>query len=220
MFIYLNSKNLDSNGYIHFPNGVDTGTYRLAYATIANTKFTIDSSNDRFDLIDINGLKSVTLTHGYYDENTIITALQSALGNDYVVILNENEFKIKISSNNAFQLDFTSSMIHYVLGYDKEITTVNTEHISSRTITLNNILSYNITINHDSGNYQNGNRFENTFVIPVTGNILEYTTYSVYKNWDQKYNHRSRSDKMYIKITDDDNNEIENSVYLIILEKI
>src|ERR1700678_4595502 len=104
-----------SNFTVALPNPVYVNDYkyiRLAYAMLYNTIYNVDSTNQNIDIKISSSTYTATVPVGFYNANTLATALQTALttaiSNTWTVVYNTNQLTFTIGGSSSFQFLFSS----------------------------------------------------------------------------------------------------------------
>ena len=172
--------------YITMPMKLREGRYKLAYALMPNTFYTVDATNN---LVYLDGVVLEVPT-GFYNTDTFPIAfkavLDSAGGQTYTVTLSNLTNKLTISAVADFTLDFTQDHTCYALvGFKRElVTSVGGSVQCPNMINLSPIHTINVSIDSVASISQR-NLQGTTFIIPVPAGSLSYINYISTSGFEQ-----------------------------------
>jgi len=218
---YINTTNKYNFRY-YLPNSINIKKYlKISYLYMPRMNYMINSNNNMFKIIfhvpygenpqEVNFLEQV------YTPLSLVEAIRTRLAPYYNfnIIYNQFTYKIEMSCDVKFDLDFTNSNFHNLIGLDKKLYSsidnkfitncINFNQPSYITINFQNITTNNLISNNPS--------IQSNFIIPLGskvlfGEILSYTKdlYDVEMSVDNINLHY-----LDIVILDDNNNEFQNN---------
>ena len=226
--ISSNDKTSGTNGdcVIHL-NQKMQGYYGLYSFIFTNSLYNVSSSNNRFVLTDTddNVISNVLLDEGYYTGKEIADKIANATSN-LTIEFDDNTSKFTFTSSSDFKLAFSSynNTCHLILGFE------NLGYLSAgSTLTSPNAADFNphknlfITIdkaNQPIENNSSSAHHDYTFMISDSlssfGSLFRYIQEDSLKQQNVKID-STRS--LSVQLHDDDNNVIDPTNWIMILER-
>lgn len=226
-----NQNDPSHNCLVEMPAIMRKGIYRLAYALVPNTFYTVNSSNNKLFLREATNAEiEITLPIGFYDNTTFPIMLKEELDKagtqPYTVTLTTRTNKITILGNNnvLFGFAFTgkANTCHTLIGFRPQDTTFNTNFSFTcpNMINLSTVHTINISIDGISSISQR-NLQGTSFIIPVPAGSLNYLNYVSTDAFEQTVEIYSDKRIIQVVIKDELNNVLDlNGVdWLLVLEK-
>ena len=167
------SLNSSTDFIVYFqPNIVGAKSVSLQEATIPNTQYSINSSNNLIYFTDGSGSWVGTITPGSYNTITILTAIATAMNavsSGYSATYNSSTFFITISNSGDFELTFgtnTTDSAAYPLGFANANTTSATSQTSVNAVDFIGPLYFGIRIDQIPINTRSSNEYDfYTFIV-------------------------------------------------------
>lgn len=213
---YRSSKNDSPSKFRYIlPNPIKVSSFiKINYAYIPRCNYLINSKNNFIQINFNNDTKlNIYIESQNYTPNTLATYINN-YGNNingFTCSYNQFSYKFEFVAIVDFNIDFSQSNFHKLLGLDKTIYQSNNKKFVSNVINFNS--PYYLNINLANINYNNliGNTSSNSFgfIVPCSGKT-NFGEIIQYHNVD--YNITFRVNDILLTYIDiiisDDNNEI------------
>jgi hypothetical protein len=164
----------------------------LLSVTLPNTIYKIQSYNNTFYWSTDDGTNqfNIMIPYGAYTIYNLLLYIQNQMNstdpnNNYTLTYDSTTFKVTISSDNDFNMNFAlPNTCCKELGFNNTNTSFNTAITGSNAIQLYQPLSIFIVIKELGGNNFTTSKFQYTFKVPLTvlsSGIIEFDTNSFFK---------------------------------------
>lgn len=190
------------------------GHYELQIAFIPADYPVIEANvNDRIPFYENSTEKIATITPGYYNSSTILTAIGTAMTtasgghNIYTATLNSITQCITITaSTNKFYLQFGTQTTYSsaaLLGFKAEDSSTALTATAPNPLALNQNLAFNIQID-DAGEVINGHTGQRTtFYIPMNADLDRREFIEYHPNFPQRVYFKEQRSRLHIKVLSD-----------------
>lgn len=213
---------------IDMPQILTAGTYRLVYALIPNTFYTVNASNNQLVLNEGGHNIFVTLVNGFYTNTTFPVMLKQVLDGtgtqSYTVALSIVTNKITIQAVSAFMFVYnadTTNNAHILVGLPPADTAMDVSLVCPNMINLSPVHTLNMSID-DVSSISQRNLQGTTFIIPIPAGSLSYVNYISQPSFDQTVTFHSSKRVITIRLRDELNLPIDlNGIdWMIVLSKV
>lgn len=202
-----------TNFQIQLADNLRDSSYKLNYASIPVSFYTVTSSNNTFYWSEGSTAITCTLTPGFYTATSLAsslgTAMTSAGTQTYTISYSNITALITITAGSNFSITMgtnTTNSLASITGFNTNLS-ANTSQTAPNIVNLSPITALQVNIEHLS-NFTDCSFNSSTFFIPVTGNPLDIIQYTPPDQFPQYITFSGQRQIVSVSLTDQNSQAI------------